>query len=155
MSDTNQILVSHDPKSDLYADIRARSSEQDSGCQYGVEFLVAVRSTGKLYGFFFGTKTLRRGLQTMYGYMPLSEDDIKRRGTKEEPHGPLPLTLGSKNVRAKSFSWFAPVFQDCSTPFTKSQLPTQEKLLEEITKFRNPDKKETEVVKKDTERRAR
>jgi hypothetical protein len=159
MSDAGQILVSYDPKSDLYQDISARSSEQDSGCQYGVEFLVAERTTAKLYGFFFGTKSLRRALQDMYAYMPLSEDDIKRRKMPKDtkPHGPLPVTLTSKNVRSKDgkFSWFVPEFQDCSTPFTKGQLVTPEKLREELIKFRTPDKQSTTVVKKDENRRAR
>ncbi len=156
MSNVDQVLVSYDPASDLYADIRQRSGEKDSGCQYGVEFLVAERSTAKMYGFFFGTKSLRRVLQTMYAYMPLSAQDIERRGlTGVEPHGPLPVTLTSKNVRQKTYSWFVPEFQDCSTPFSKNQLPSPEKIKEEIIKFRNPDKDETAVVKSERKGRAR
>lgn len=156
MSDTDQVLVSYDPTSELYADIRERSAEKDSGCQYGVEFLVAERSTAKLYGFFFGTKSLRRVLNTMYAYMPLSAEDVKRRKMADaKPHGPLPLTLKSKNVRVKTYSWFVPEFQDCSTPFTKDQLPAPEKIKEEIIKFRTPDKQESAVVANDRKGRAR
>jgi len=158
MSDTNAVLVSYDPKSDLYADIRARSSEKDSGCQYGVEFLVAERSTAKLYGFFFGTKSLRRVLQTMYAYMPLTPQDIERRGLSDvEPHGPLPLTLTSKNVRSRDgkYSWFVPEFHDCSTPFTKRQLASPEKIRDELIKFRTPDVQESAVVKNERKGRAR
>lgn len=156
MSDTHQVLVSYDPTSTLYNDIKDRSAEKDSGCQYGVDFLVVERSTGKMYGFFFGTKSMRRILNTMYAYMPLSEDDIKRRNlTDVKPHGALPLTMKSKNVRQKNYSWFVPEFQDCSTPFTKSQLPTPEKLKEEIIKFRTPDKQASTVVANDRNGRAR
>ena len=158
MSDTNSILVTYDPASDLYNDIRAKSSEKDSGCQYGVEFLVAERSTAKLYGFFFGTKSLRRVLQTMYAYMPLSADDIKRRGLKDvEPHGPIPVTLTSKNVRQKTYSWFVPEFQDCSTPFSEEQLPPPDGIRVELERFLNPEKAGdgSKVVKNERKGRAR
>jgi hypothetical protein len=158
MSDLAHVLVSYDPQSDLYKDISARSTEQDSGCQYGVEFLIGERSTAKLYGFFFGTKSLRRALQDMYGYMPVTVDDIRRRKLEDtEPHGPLPVTLTSKPVRSRNgkFSWFVPEFQDCSTPFTRNQLPPAEKIREELIKFRTPDKQETAVVKEERKGRAR
>lgn len=154
MSDTNNILVSHDPTSELYSTIRANSSVKDSGCQYGVEFLVAERSTAKLYAFFFGTKSLRRVLQTMYGYMALTADQIKARKLEGvKPHPPLPVTLTTKNVRQKTYSWFVPEFQDCSTPFNSEQLPAPEKIKEEIIKFRTPDK--DDVVKDERKGRAR
>lgn len=154
MSDTNSILVSHDATSELYATIRANSSVKDSGCQYGVEFLVIERSTAKLYAFFFGTKSLRRVLQTMYGYMPLNAEQIKARKLEGvKPHGPIPVTLTSKNIRQKTYSWFVPEFQDCSTPFTQDQIPTPEKIKEERIKFLTPDK--DEVVKDERKGRAR
>lgn len=149
MSDVGQVLDTYDPKSSLYNDIRARSGEKDSGCQYGVEFLVAERSTAKLYGFFFGTKSFRRVLDTMYTYLPLTEEQIKQRGlTDVKPHGPITLTLQSKNIRSRDgkFSWFVPVFQDCSSPFTKNQLVSAEKIRAELIKFRTPDKQESVVV---------
>jgi len=160
MSDTAQVITSYDPETDLFADIKARSAEKDSGCQYGVTFFITERSTRKPFEFFFGTKSLRRALSDMYAYMSLSPAQIKARKLPEgtDPHGPMPLTLKSKNVRSRDgkFSWFVPVFQDCSTPFTIDQLPAAEKLNEEIIKFSSSDKGAKAVTQPEgTKKRAR
>lgn len=157
MSDVEQVVVSYDSKSELFLNIAERSAEQDSGCQYGVSFLIAERSTGQLYEFFCGTSSMRREIPAISAYMAASKDQIKARGLKDvKPHGPLPLTLKSKNVRRKTYSWFVPVPQDCSTPFTAQQLPSAEIIRKEMEKFVCPPEDETKVVQDDKKgRRAR
>jgi hypothetical protein len=109
MSDVSQVIVSYDKNSDLFQDIAVRSGVKDSGCQYGVSFLIIERSTGCLYEFFCGSKSLRREIPTLSAYMPLSAAQIEARGLKEvEPHGPLPLTMGSKHIKTARYSWFVP-----------------------------------------------
>jgi hypothetical protein len=79
--------------------------------------------------------------------MPLSAAQIEARGLKEvEPHGPLPLTLGSKHIKTARYSWFVPDPSKCSTPFTASQVPKAEVIRKEMDRFINPPKDETEVV---------
>jgi hypothetical protein len=156
MSDLQQVVVSYDNKSDLFVDIAERSGVKDSGCQYGVSFLVIERGTGSLYEFFCGSISLRKEIPTLSAYMSLSAAQIEARGLKEvEPHGPLPLTLGSKNVRKKNYSWFVPVPQSCSTPFTAGQVPNADALRKEMERFVNPPKDETTVVPTDDKRRPR
>jgi hypothetical protein len=150
MSDVSQVIVSYDKNSDLFQDIAVRSSIKDSGCQYGVSFLVVERSTGCLYEFFCGSISLRREIPTLSAYMPLSAEQIEARGLKDiEPHGPLPLTLGSRNIQKKRYSWFVPVPQKCSTPFTAKQVPKEDVIIKEMDRFINPPKDETEVVSND------
>ncbi|MHC4702442.1 MAG: hypothetical protein ACYTFQ_17905 [Planctomycetota bacterium] len=150
MSDTSQVIVSYDKSSDLFQDIAARSSVKDSGCQYGVSFLIVERSTGCLYEFFCGSISLRREIPTLSAYMALSAAQIEARGLQGvEPHGPLPLTLGSRNIKKARYSWFVPVPQKCSTPFTASQVPKEEVIRKEMDRFINPPKDETEVVSTD------
>lgn len=149
MSDLEQVVVSYDNKSDLFQDIAQRSGVKDSGCQYGVSFLVAERSTGCLYEFFCGSISLRKEIPTFSAYMAINAEQIEARGLEGvEPHGPLPLTIGSRNVRKKKYSWFVPVPQDCSTPFTADQVPSAEVIAKEMALFINPPKDETTVVVK-------
>lgn len=144
MNDTDQIVVTYDRGSDLFADIEKRSSQQNSRCQYGASFLVVERTTGQLYELFLGSASNRREVGAVSDFLPLTEADIKRRpslkkGTK--PHGPLSLTLKSKRIenKKKGWSWFVIVPKPCSNQFTKDQIPTPEVLKAEIEKFLNPD----------------
>lgn len=155
MSDTDEVVVSYDKSSELYLEIAARSSEKDSGCQYGTSFLVIERSTGALYEFFCGSKSAQRIAPTIGGYMAVTAKQIKDRGlTGVEPHGPLPLTLTRKYIQSR-YNYFAPEVQDCSVPFTAQQIPKEAVIVAEMQKFVCPPKDETKVVKQDGERRAR
>lgn len=139
MSDREAILVSYDPSTDTFKDIRARSGEQDSGCMYGVSFLVVERTTGRLLEFFCGTKSTRSEAGKIYDFLPLSAAQIEAKAaagedvTGLEPHGPIPMTMKSKLVEKGKFSWHVPVVLKCSTPFTR--LPPVEAVNEEIVKF--------------------
>lgn len=159
MSDVEAVVSSYDPNSDLFKDIQARSAEQDSGCQYGVSFLIAERSTACCYEFFCGSVSLRRETDSLWAYSAKTAQQIEQFQLKGySPGQPKPLTLKSKNIRKKNYSWFVPVLQDCSTPFNAQQVPSGEVIKKEIERFLNPTKnEETTVVKKDDgkKRRAR
>lgn len=142
MNDSEQIVVTYDRKSDLFKDIEKRASQPNSRCQFGASFLVVERSTGQLYELFLGSASNRREVGTVSDFLPLSAQDIERRGlTDVEPHGPLPLTLKSKRVENKknNWSWFVMVPKPCSNPFTQGQVPSPDVLKAEIEKFLNPD----------------
>jgi hypothetical protein len=139
MSDKEAILTSYDANSDLFKDIAARSSGQDSGCMYGISFLVIERTTGQLLEFFCGTKSTRPEAGKIAPFLPLSQADIDRKAaaghdvSKMEPHGPLPMTMKSKLVEKGTYSWHVPVVLPCSTPFTK--LPKEADIYAEAAKF--------------------
>jgi len=142
MNDTEQIVVTYDRGSELFADIEKRSSQQNSRCQYGASFLVAERSTGQLYELFLGSASNRREVGTVSDFLPLTKADIDRRGLKDiDPHGPLALTLKSKIVENKKngWTWFVIVPKPCSNNFTKDQIPSVDVIKSEIDKFLNPD----------------
>lgn len=158
MSDTDQIVISHDRNSEVFKYIEKQSEVRDSRCQFGATFLVVERSTAQMYELFCGTKSSRREIPTISDYMPLTAAQIKSRGLKGvKPHGPLTLTLKSKRTenKKKGYSWFVPVPQACSNPFTVDQIPPPEKIKEEIEKFLTPDDSDPEVEKGEKKGRAR
>lgn len=139
MSDKEAIITSYDAQSDTFKDIAARAGGQDSGCMYGISFLVIERTTGQFLEFFCGTKSTRPEAGKIAPFLPLSSADIERKAaaggdvSKMEPHGPLPMTLKSKLVEKGKFSWHVPIVLPCSTPFTK--LPKDTAIYEEVRKF--------------------
>jgi hypothetical protein len=155
LGDKDAIVVDYDMASDEFKRIADAAMEQDSGCMYGPSFLVIERSTGRFLEWFCGTKSTRSVAKRIYTYLPLTEEDIKARGVKAEPHGPLPFTMKIKLVERKRFSWHVPVVVKCSTPF--ANLPPTDKVIQEIQRFINP--KDTGVEKVNEEeaqkRRAR
>ena len=134
-----------------WEEVEVQGQEQIDGSSCSTSF--SYNYTG-----YYGLKDCDSSSGTMYAYMPLTPQDIERRGlTDVEPHGPLPLTLTSKNVRSRDgkYSWFVPEFHDCSTPFSKGQLASPEKIRDELIKFRTPEDQESAVVKNERKGRAR
>ena len=132
-SDNDAIINCYDPSSDTFKDIAERSEQPNSNCQYGTEYLVIERSTGRFLTYFLGSKSHRPEARNISPNLPMTRADIERRGLDCEPHGPIPLTLKSKLVEKKNFSWFVPVDQPCSTPLTG--LPDQAEIVRQIQKF--------------------
>ncbi len=139
LSDTDAIIVSYDSASDEFKRIQDTSAESESGCMYGISYLVLERTTGELYEFFFGSKSLRAAAKTLNGYCAISQADIdaaKAAGKNVDsiqPRGPLPVTLASRLVDKGKFSWHVPEFAPCSTPFTSNPGPGA--MEQEATKF--------------------
>jgi hypothetical protein len=159
-SDRSAIVTCYDEQSEQFKDIAAKSAEKDSGCQYGISFLVLERSTGQFYEVFFGSKTVRPEAKNVYPYLPLTQPDIDRLAaagqdmTDVTPHGPRPLTLKTKLVKNKKGQmWHVPVAIKCSTPFTK--LPPVAEIAAEIVKFTSAKSGGTEKVKEPEGRKAR
>jgi hypothetical protein len=150
MSDTEALVVSHDPESDVFQRIAAQSSVKDSGCMYGPTFLMFERTTRQFLEFFCGSKSNRSECKKIYPYLPLSAADAKAAG--QEPHGPIPMTLNSRYVERGSYSWFVPVVSKCSVPF--DNLPPMDEIVKAIEKF-NSDQPTAEKVEQPANRRAR
>lgn len=145
MSDKEAIISCYDPTAEEFKRIQAKSTEQNSGCMYGVSFLVFERSLGRFLEFFCGTKSTRSEAKKVFPFLALTAADIAARGlTGVEPHGPLPCTLKIKLVEKKSFSWHVPVVSKCGTPFTN--LPPIERVAAEMVRFLTPPDAGTEKV---------
>ncbi len=139
MSDTNNIVKSFDPTSEVYRAIEAASEGKESNCQHGTILLVYERSLGQWLEFFCGTKSTRPEVDKMAAYLPLTPADIERKRADNQdvsdlqPHGPLAMTLKVRLVETPSFSWHVPVAHRCSTPFVNA--PDFETVKAEMTKF--------------------
>jgi len=153
MSDADNLIIVYDNATDEFKRIAAASVGQDSGCMYGVSFLLYERNSGRFLEFFCGTKSTRSEAKKLFPYLPLTAADVKSRGLDEEPHGPLPLTLKSKLVEKGKWTWWVPVCVKCSVPFKK--VPTNEQIIKEITRFVNPSKEGPEKVEEPAGRKGR
>ena len=134
-SDRNNVIAVHDMERPEFKRIAEESQENESECAVGPSFLLYERSTGRLLEFFCGSKSAQRAAKQLYAYLPLSAEDVERRGLEEvEPRGPQPATLKVKFIERK-FSWHAPTVHKCSTPFTS--LPAAAEIRAEVEKFVN------------------
>lgn len=131
MSDRDAVVAVYDMNTPEFRDIKARSSEQNSGCMWGPSFLVVERSTARCYEFFMGTKSARAVSGDLVNFLPISEATAAAQGC--DAHGPLPCTLTARYAKRGDWGWHVPVVNKCSEPFTNT--PSVESLTEEIKKF--------------------
>ncbi len=113
-----------------FLDVVDRSSEADSGCMWGPEFLVWVPRFSTFATIFFSSVTLRNSadeFQQLQGY---------------------PATLGSRFIETKKHSWHGPTVSMCSTPFTN--VPDRAVVIQQNERFCKPAAAE-EVVEDDTD----
>lgn len=101
---------------------------KDSGCFYGLEFLIWVPAVSKFATFFFNSKTSRRQAPNMKAIL-------------EERKA---ATMKTEYIKTKKYSWHGPIVVVCSTPFP---LPPLEDIKEQADRFANP--KESVVEKVD------
>lgn len=153
MNDKDAIIANYDPTSEEFKRIQAASGEQNSGCMYGISFLIFEQSSGRFLEFFCGTKSTRSEAKKIFPFLPLTAADIAARALDAEPHGPLPCTLDIRLVERKSFSWHVPVVTKCSTPFTN--LPPVERIAAEMVRFLTPQDAGVEKVEEQPAKRAR
>lgn len=112
------VAVSYDPNSPLFAEISNRADNTpNSKCTYGPEFLVYLPKLQKFATFHMGSKTARK-----------VSADVRDLLCKA-------MTLGSRMIQNKDYSWAAPTASPCHVQFA---LPDTEKLQEENLKFMNP-----------------
>jgi len=108
------------------------SGVKDSGCTYGPEFLVWIPNIRSFATYHMNSKTARREAKNV------------------EPLLGKAATLKCHLIDNGKYKWHGPVVIPCSAPV---EMPSEEKIREEWTKFQNPPKNEVETV--DTEERAR
>ncbi len=149
LSDRDAIVTNYDPTSDTFKAIKERGGVQNSGCMYGLTFLVFERSTGRFYELFCGVnKSMRMESDKIATFLALPEEAAARleekKGVRVEPHGPLACTLKAKYVTKRNYGWHVPVCVQCSTPFTN--LPPVDRIQAEVTKFMSLANTEVEKV---------
>jgi hypothetical protein len=137
MADKENIITVYDPKDPEFARIQEKAGEKDSGCMFGVSFLVFERTTGRFLEFFCGTKTSRAEAGKIYPFLP----QVDKAGVAQPPRA---MSLGSRVIDAGSYSWHGSTVAECSTPI--SNLPSIEELQREINSFLNPKTERVEKV---------
>lgn len=115
-SDGVDNVFDHD--SEDFRKIRVESEVQDSGCFFGLQFLLYVPIAGKFVTFLFGTKSSRPEAGNM---KPLIGKMAK---------------MTSRLAKNTKFVWQTPVVVESSSE--PSQIPSPEQLQKELEKFNNP-----------------
>jgi len=125
-------FTSYDHKSELFKEIAAGASEENSRKMFGPEYLVWIPSIKMLATFFLSSPTARRESASIHARLRKA------------------ATLKAKLIVGKKHKWHGPVITACSTPF---DMPDVEFLNDEIAKFVAPKVAEVEVAT--SEERAR
>jgi hypothetical protein len=139
MSSEERLIVSYDPKSDVFIQIVEMTMETESHCMYGSSFLVFECSAGHFLEFFCGSKSSRTEAANIYPYLPLTQADIDAKLAAGEDvsnlkaHCPSPLTLTSQMVEKNGYPMRVPVVTKCNKVFTN--LPTMDEIVKEMKKF--------------------
>lgn len=155
MRNREAVVAVYDMDSEAFQEIKAASSQSGGGCMWGPSFLVLERGTGNFYELFMGSKSTRAESANLVKFLAVSEETAARRGI--EAHGPLPCTLKVRYAKRGPHGWHVPVVTKCSEPFVN--LPTIDKIKEEVEKFKNAKdngvQNVTEEEQQATRRRAR
>jgi len=147
VSDRDDVIVSYDKDSDVYKDIKSRSDNREQGCLYGFSFLTYERSTNSFYEMFCCNKSARIFAPTLLPFLPLSAAEAEQ--SNEEPHGPIPATLGVRYASNSKGKWHVPQVRECKEPFTRE--PPMDEVIRQVTKFLTPE----EEVEEDSRGRDR
>jgi hypothetical protein len=137
MRDHDAIITNYDPTTAQFQEIETLGKTPNSGCMYGLTFLVYERSSGSFYELFCGTKSMRNEAGKIGNFLPISEATAEfleaKTGKSCKARGPMACTLKAKYVTKGSWGWHVPVCSQCSEAF--SNLPPIETLTTEITNF--------------------
>jgi hypothetical protein len=120
-----EIITIYDPADPEFKRIQVKADIKDSGCMFGIEFLVWVAEQKLFATFFMGGKSSRREAPNVKALMRKA------------------ATLKSHLIKGKTFDWQSPCVTVCSTPF---DTPDIEALKEEVEKFNNPPKSDIEAA---------
>lgn len=129
-----EVISVFDRKDPEFDRIVQKSEEADSGCMYGPEFLLWIPAAKCFATFYCSSKTSRREAPQLRNLIG------------------KPTLLKSHLIKGKKYNWFGPVVTTCSQPFG---LPSQEEIIEEVTKFNNPPVNEKESAPEGATARAR
>lgn len=122
-----QVISVFDKDAPEFKRIVEEAGNSDSGCMFGPEFLVWLKSANQFATFFFASKSARRVAPNMKALLQKA------------------ATARVKFIETKKYSWHAPEVVACGTQF---DIPDTASIREQAEKFVNPPVSE---VEKDTE----
>lgn len=125
------ITTVYDRKSKEFERIAEKSEIADSGCMYGVEFLVWIPAAKSFATWYASSKTSRREA-------PLLRNLIGRSAL-----------MKSHLIKGKKYNWHGPVITTCSV--VPANMPTQDEIMYEINRFNNPPVSEKEAAPADVD----
>lgn len=112
--------------------VQDESKIKDSGCMFGLEFLVYVPKTEEFATFYLGSFSARKEAPSLLLQMKKNPD-----GTERDGYGPAKVTCKTTLTKnKKGQSWHIPQFFSCSSDL--SSLPETGDVVEEVKKFNNP-----------------
>jgi len=133
ISDTEEIVNIFDKDSAEFKRIRDNSEIKDSGCMWGMEFLVYVESVKAYALYHCSSKTARRESKSIHRLIGHA------------------ATLKSELIVTKKYRWYGPKISACSTPF---DTPAPEEMRAQVVKFREEaNKKPEETIEEDSRER--
>lgn len=136
-----QPMEYYDKDSEVFKKVMSDSETPDSGCMFGVEFLIWLPDSNVLCTHHMGSASGRREATALIDIM-----------NKTGQPRIAPATLGVKFIKTKKFSWHTMTATACNTAFGTA--PDRAELMKVLSKFNNP-KDSVEVEKAPTDNRAR
>jgi hypothetical protein len=124
-SDDENIIESFDSKSTLFQTIMEKAGESDSGCMFGIEFLLYVSSQRSFVTLLMGTKSLR-----------IEAPNIKARMLKA-------VSLRPEYIDGKKYQWWTIKAYPCSEAL---DVPDSDQLEKVLDGFMNPKVVEAELA---------
>jgi hypothetical protein len=111
--------------------VQSDSKVQNSGCMYGLEFLVWMPNQQEFTTLYLGTQSSRRESPALLSEMQKNLD-----GTPRSDYGPNKVNGKIKLVKNVKGSWHVPQFFPCTSDL--ATLPDPTELQEELEKFKTP-----------------
>jgi len=119
------IEILYDPTVPNFQKIVDESEIKDSGCMFGIEYLLWLPEHGYL-PFFLNNKSSKYEAPAFKAMIGKA------------------ATVKSILIETKRYTWHAPKIIKCTVPFTA--LPTEDEVRKEITSFNNPQEDEAEMA---------
>lgn len=113
----DEIIASYDPQSEIFKSIQAQSDTEDSGCMFGIEFMLWLTDSSKFVTYHLSSKSARREakpLRSMLGQAVTIEVELKK---------------------GKKYSYHIPKVMKCSSAV--SNLPDPALMKVELERFKN------------------
>lgn len=131
------VLSYFNPKTEQFKKLMHEADNvKDSGCMYGMEFMLWVPTLNRFTVFFFNSKTARRQAPNMRALCE-NKDAAGNRGL------PKAATMKVEFIKNKKYSWHGCIVVPCSTPFP---LPDPTAIQEQAILFANPSDSTVEKV---------
>jgi hypothetical protein len=118
ISDESNPINYFDPSLPEFQKIVEQSDVEDSGCMFGVEFLIWLIKEKQFTTFFFNSKTMRREAPNV---RPLIGKHV---------------LFKIKLIETRKYSWHGPVTIEDTSPIANA--PNPEELTKELDRFLNP-----------------